>query len=286
MKKVLITGAESYIGTSVEKWLLDSADAYQVDTLDVRDDKWSRHDFSVYDTVFHVAGIAHFSKDESKKDLYYAVNTKLTEKVARLAKEAGVSQFIFMSSIIVYGDSTASERVITRATEPSPSDFYGDSKLKAEQALQKLADNRFKVAILRPPMIYGKGSKGNYPRLAKMALKTPIFPNIKNQRSMLYIDNLCAFVECLIEEEQSGLYFPQNKEYVCTSELVYTIAKTHGKIIKTTSLFNPLIRLLFKFDTIKKMFGNLVYEKNMSEYDFFYHIRTFEESISLTESRD
>lgn len=283
MKKVLITGAESYIGTSVEKWLLDSADAYQVDTLDVRDDKWSHHDFSVYDTVFHVAGIAHFSKDESKRDLYYAVNTKLTEKVARLAKEAGVSQFIFMSSIIVYGDSTAAERVITRATEPSPSDFYGDSKLKAEQALQKLADNRFKVAILRPPMIYGKGSKGNYPRLAKLAVRVPVFPKITNQRSMLHIDNLCAFIEGVIKENLSGLYFPQNREYVSTSELVYTIAKVHGKTVKLTSLLNPLISLLFELDTIKKMFGNLVYEKSMSQYDFDYQVRDFEETVQATE---
>lgn len=284
MKKVLITGAESYIGTSVEKWLLGSTDDYQVTTLDVRDDKWSHHNFSVYDTVFHVAGIAHFSKDESKKDLYYAVNTKLTEKVARLAKEAGVSQFIFMSSIIVYGDSTASERVIAIDTNPSPSDFYGDSKLKAEQALQKLADNRFKVAILRPPMIYGKGSKGNYPRLARLALKVPVFPKIKNQRSVLHIDNLCAFVEVLIKENLSGLYFPQNKEYVNTSELVYTIAKAHCKTVRLVSLFNPLIYLFFKSNTIKKMFGNLVYEKSMSQYEFEYQVRDFEETIRLTEN--
>lgn len=283
MKKVLITGAESYIGTSVEKWLLDSADAYQVDTLDVRDDKWSHHDFSVYDTVFHVAGIAHFSKDESKRDLYYSVNTKLTENVARLAKEAGVSQFIFMSSIIVYGDSTAAERVITRDTQPNPSDFYGDSKWKAEQSLESLADDSFKVAILRPPMIYGKGSKGNYPRLAKLALKVPIFPKINNQRSMLHIDNLCAFIEGLIKENLSGLYFPQNKEYVSTSDLVYTIAKTHGKTVHLTSLFNPLINLFFTSDTIKKMFGNLVYEKSMSQYGFEYQVRDFEETIRITE---
>lgn len=283
MKKVLITGANSYIGTSFEKYVKENNVDFEIDTLDLLDPKWENYDFSGYDSVFHVAGIAHFSKDESKKELYYKVNTELTDNVAKVAKQAGVDQFVFMSSIIVYGDSTSGERVITKQTKPNPSDFYGDSKWQAEQKLNKLSDNTFKVVIIRPPMIYGKGSKGNYPKLSKLAKKTPIFPKISNSRSMLHIDNLCEFLVQVILKNRKGVYFPQNEEYVNTSELVKLIGYTDGKKVWLTPLFNPIIRLFFGLDTVKKVFGNLVYEKEMSRYDFEYQVIDFEESIKNTE---
>ena len=283
MKKVLITGANSYIGTSFEKYVKENNIDFEMDTLDLLDPKWENYDFSGYDSVFHVAGIAHFSKDESKKELYYKVNTELTDNVAKIAKQAGVAQFIFMSSIIVYGDSTSGERVITKQTKPTPSDFYGDSKWQAEQKLNKLSDNTFKVVIIIPPMIYGKGSKGNYPKLSKLAQRTPIFPKFLNSRSMLHIDNLCEFIKQVINLELSGIFCPQNSEYVNTSELVKSIAKVHGKKIYFTKVFNPIIKLLFYSDTVKKVFGNLVYEKDMSQFSFNYQKRNFKESIQLTE---
>lgn len=283
MKKVLITGADSYIGTSVECWLLHSDNEYVVDTLDTKNPKWIEYDFSIYDSVFHVAGIAHFSKDESKKDLYYQVNTELTYQVAKKVKDANVSQFIFMSSIIVYGDSPSRERIITKDTIPTPSDFYGDSKYQAELKIQTLVDEKFKVVIIRPPMIYGKGSKGNYPRLSKLAQKLPVFPNYENKRSMLHIDNLCEFIKQVIDDNLEGVLFPQNKEYVATSQLVKTVASVHHHKINLINMFNPIIQLLFFNDNIKKMFGSLMYETTMSQYDFEYQIRDFEESIELTE---
>ena len=229
MKKVLITGANSYIGTSFEKYVKENNIDFEMDTLDLLDPTWEEFDFSGYDTIFHVAGIAHFSKDESKKELYYKVNTELTDRVAKIAKQAGVSQFIFMSSIIVYGDSKSGERVITKQTKPTPSDFYGDSKWQAEQKLNKLSDNTFKVVIIRPPMIYGKGSKGNYPKLSRLAQSISIFPKISNSRSMLHIDNLCEFIKQAIERRIKGTYFPQNAEYVTTSDLVAKLAQVHNK---------------------------------------------------------
>ncbi|HEM5098592.1 TPA: NAD-dependent epimerase/dehydratase family protein [Streptococcus suis] len=283
MKRVLITGANSYIGTSFEKYVLEKGIDFEIDTLDLLEPNWKDYDFSGYDSVFHVAGIAHFSKDESKKELYYKVNTELTEHVAKIAKQAGVRQFIFMSSIIVYGDSSSSERIITKDTVPSPSDFYGDSKWQAEQRLEKLVGDNFRVVILRPPMIYGKGSKGNYPKLSKVAQKTPIFPVFSNSRSMLHIDNLCEFIKQIIDLELSGLFCPQNSEYVNTSKLVEAIAEVHGKKIYFTKTFNPIIKFFFHLDTVKKVFGNLVYEKEMSRYDFEYQVIDFKESIKNTE---
>lgn len=284
MKNILITGKNSYIGTSLENWLMREPDKYKVDTVDMKDGSWKEKDFSSYDVVFHVAGIAHVSSDPNMEDLYYKVNRDLTIETAKKAKAEAVKQFIFMSSIIVYGDSSSSKRIIDRNTIPTPSNFYGSSKLQAEQGIKYLESDDFKIAVLRPPMIYGKGSKGNYPRLANMAKKTPIFPNIDNERSMLHIDNLCEFIKLMIDYEESGLYFPQNKEYVKTSELVKKIAEIHGKKIIMTKVFNPVLRLMFGIGIVNKVFGNLVYEKSISDFDKAnYRIRTFRESIELTE---
>ena len=285
MKKILITGKDSYIGTSLEKWLSQWPDKYTVDTVDMISDSWKEKDFSKYDVVFHVAGIAHVSSDPKLKNLYYKVNRDLTIATARKAKNEGVQQFIFMSSIIVYGDSP-SNGVIDRNTVPKPSNFYGDSKLQADEGIKPLENESFKIVILRPPMIYGKGSKGNYPRLAKLARKVPVFPDIDNQRSMLHIDNLCEFIKLMIDNKESGLFFPQNKEYVKTSEMVRLIADVHGKKIRLTKVFNPFIKLMYRIGTVNKVFGNMVYDKSMSEYDKGnYQLKDLRESILRTEGR-
>ncbi len=287
MKKILITGANSYIGTSFEKWVKQWPGDYLVDTVDMIDGTWRDKNFSGYDVVFHVAGIAHVSTDPNMEELYYKVNRDLTIETAKKAKTEGVKQFIFMSSIIVYGDSSHinHKRVINKNTVPEPSNFYGRSKLQAEEGILPLQDDNFNVVVIRPPMIFGKGSKGNYPKLAKMAQKLPIFPDVKNERSMLHIDNLCEFIRLIIVNEEREIFFPQNREYVGTSELVKLVAEAHGKRIVLTKLFNPILKLMGNFvGIINKAFGNLVYEKSMSGYDKAnYRIRSFKESIELTE---
>ena len=300
MKKVLITGANSYIGTSFENWVKENRVAITIETQDMIGDGWKTKGFRGYDAIFHVAGIAHADVGkvtEEQKALYYKVNSDLTIECAQKAKAEGVKQFIFMSSIIVYGESAGigKMRVITKDTPLAPANFYGDSKVKAEEGLQKLIDDDFKVVILRPPMIYGKGSKGNYPLLAKMARKLPFFPDIENQRSMLYVGNLCKFISLMIENEESGTFFPQNAEYVQTSEMVQMIAKVHGKKIYVVKVFNPIMRLLGKMGgnsgdqssqiagLINKAFGNMVYDKRLSEYKEEYKVYDLEKSIRQTE---
>ena len=200
MKKVLITGAGSYIGTSFEDYAAEKyPEDLTIDTIDMVDGTWREYDFRPYDIVFHVAGIAHAdigNVDEETKQKYYAVNTDLAIETAEKAKAQGVKQFVFMSSAIIYGDSAplGKRKRITKATRPHPANFYGDSKWKADRGIRKLADDSFTVTVLRPPMIYGKGSKGNYPTLSKMAKKLPVFPKVMNERSMLYIENLCEFL--------------------------------------------------------------------------------------------
>ena len=289
MKHILITGKDSYIGTSVKKYLEKWPKQYKVDELDVRDDEWKKYDFSKYDVVYHVAGIAHVDvkkADEETKKLYYRVNCDLAEEVAKVAKKAGVKQFIFMSSAIVYGDSApvGKQRLITRDTQPNPADFYGDSKLQAEKGILPLGDEKFKVCILRPPMIYGKGSRGNYPTLSKMAQKLPIFPLVDNCRSMLYIGNLVEFVRLMIKNEEEGFFFPQNAQYSNTSRLVQMIAAAHGKKILLVKDCTPPLRLLsHATGIVNKAFGSLAYDMAMSEYKEEYRKFSLEESIRLTE---
>lgn len=289
MLKILITGANSYIGTSFESYMRKRSDEYRIDTVDMIGDAWKRFDFSGYDAVYHVAGIAHSDNGKITKEkatLYYDVNTRLTIQTAMKAKKSGVKQFIFMSSAIVYGDSApiGKMKMIKKNTPVSPANCYGDSKVKAERGLRKLEDENFKVVILRPPMIYGKGSKGNYPLMSKIAQKLPIFPDIKNFRSMLYIDNLTEFVRLMIENEESGTFFPQNKEYSSTSELVKMIAAQHGRRIALVKGFTlPLEMMSLVTGLVNKAFGNLTYDMKMSEYKEEYRLFSLKQSIVQTE---
>lgn len=284
MIKVLITGKDSYIGTSFEQWLQKEPQKYRVDTIDMRMEKWKDKNFADYDVVFHVAGVAHISFDPKLEPLYYKVNRDLAVETAKKAKDEGVKQFIFMSSIIVYGD-IGNTTLIDRNTKPAPNNFYGLSKLQAEEQIKNLASERFKIVVLRPPMIYGSGSKGNYTRLSKLAQIIPIFPDVDNIRSMLYVDNLSEFVKIMIDQEESGLFFPQNAEYVKTSEMVRLIAKVHGKKMIMIRAFNGMIKSLSRnAGLLNKMFGNLAYDMSLSTYDKGnYQIRSFRESIEMAE---
>lgn len=266
MKKVLIAGKNSYIGTSVEKWLLKEPDKYQVDTLDLMSPDWKSHNFSTYDTVFHVAGIAHIKETAENKDLYFKVNRDLTLEVAKLAKDSKVNHFIFLSSMSVYG---IDEGVITKSTKEQPKTAYGISKLEAESLLKSIESSDFKVAILRPPMVYGDGCKGNYNVLVSFADRIPFFPSIRNKRSMLFIDTLCEFIKQIVDRNSRGLYFPQDAEYSCTCDLVMNIAKKKGKKIILLPFLNPIIKFLMilpgKIGILtRKAFGSLIYEKSMS----------------------
>lgn len=279
MKKILITGKNSYVGTNLVKWLGNYPDKYIVDSISLRDGSWSEKDFSGYDVVYHTAAIAHIKETKVNAHLYYKVNRDLAFDVAQKSKTEGVKQFIFLSSMSVYGIDTGK---IDKSSSPNPKSNYGKSKLQAEELIATLDDNTFKVVILRPPMIYGKGCKGNYTRLSKLALKTPIFPNIDNKRSMIYIDNLSEFVRLLIDDSKRGLFHPQNSEYVCTSEMVKIIAEEHGTNIKMTKLFNSFLKSN-KISILTKVFGDLVYDKQIDDYKNRYTVYDFKTSIRLTE---
>ena len=263
MKKILITGANSYIGTSFERYMQQYANDYQVDTIDMIDGSWREKDFSGYDVVYHVAGIAHQKETKKNADLYYKINRDLAIEVARKAKKEGVFQFVFLSSMSVYGKDTG---VITEATQPAPKCNYGKSKLQAEKGLGELLSDNFIVAILRPPMVYGEGCKGNYQTLVKIAQKAPLFADYKNERSMIHIDNLSGFIKAIIDDKKSGVFLPQDSNYICTCQMIQSIAMSNGKRMRLTKLLNPFIWFIKVFTRKgKKAFGNLIYAKEIGE---------------------
>ncbi len=295
--RVLITGADSYIGERFKAYAENRYGGnFVIDTLDLKDESWRSHSFTdgvghPYDAVFHVAGIAHAdvgNANDEAKERYYRVNTDLAIKTAQKAKEAGVKQFIFMSSMIVYGDA----EYIDRRTKPNPANFYGDSKWQADRGVRNLADDKFAVAVLRPPMIYGKGAKGNYPMLSKIARKVRVFPDYENKRSMLYIENFCEFLCGLTLSGEGGVYFPQNREYSRTSEVVKSIGESAKKRVWTVRWMNPAIDVAKRLPVKKiqglarKAFGNNYYAKELSAYKKLdYQKVELEESIRRTETK-
>lgn len=289
MKKVLITGANSYIGVSVEQYLSQWPEAYLVDTVDMVDGSWREKDFHGYDAVLHVAGLVHQPKtknDPGQAERYDRINHLLAVETARKAKNEGVGQFLFMSSASVYGLSAPVGKVvmITKDTPLNPTDNYGISKKKAEESLAMLREDSFRLAVLRPPMIYGKGCKGNYQTMAKLARKLPVFPWVDNQRSMLYTENLAECIRLLIDDGADGVFCPQNNEYVNTSDMVSFIAHANGRGILLIHGFTWALKLLRPVTGIvDKAFGSLCYDFALSAYEKDYCVKTFQESILETE---
>lgn len=282
MKKILITGVNSYIGNSFEEWIKKYNNQYQINTIDMRGNEWRSSSFEGYDAILHVAAIVHKKEKKSMEHLYTKVNKDLPIEVAKKAKSEGVKQFVFMSSMSVYG---IDEGIISEDTIPNPKSKYGKSKLQAEKELMLLNDKKFNISIIRPPMVYGENCVGNYSRLSKLAKRIFVFPEIKNQRSMIYIYNLCEFIRIIIEENVGGIFFPQNEEYVSTSELVRLISNEHNLNIRFVKYVGCFIKLI-NISIVRKVFGNLTYKKELSKYkNINYNIFTLEKSIKRTEGQ-
>ena len=277
MKKILITGANSYIGISFDEYMKNYSKEYLIDTLDMLDSTWKNKDFSGYDVIYHVAGIAHQKETDENKYLYYEVNRDLSIEVAEKAKKDGVKQFIFLSSMSVYGLDTG---VITKHTLPEPKSNYGKSKLQAEQQLCLMEDENFALTIIRPPMVYGKNCKGNFQSVIKLVKKLPVFPMVENRRSMIYIDNLSSFVKLCIDKNLKGLFLPQNREYVQTTDMASIIAKSFDKKLRMSALLGLAVKICMPFLSIaQKGFGSLIY-KDTDEFDYTYCVVDSSESIS------
>lgn len=287
MERILITGKNSYVGNAIERLLSNYPANYSVEQFDIRVGAWETKDFSNYSIVIHVAGIAHQKETDANKELYYEVNRDLALDIALKSKAEGVKHFVFMSTMSVYGQESG---MIDHHTPVNPTSHYGKSKLEAENGITLLESGKFKVAILRPPMVYGKDCKGNYPRLSKFIKKYKVFPNIRNQRSMIYIKNLAECIKLIIDYKLSGMFFPQNQQYVESKELVQSIGHVNGcKVSLIPNLlwiFNIAARIS---STVAKVTGSLTYDKKMSTITLSdgkvldYNVVDFESSIKETE---
>lgn len=285
MKKILITGKGSYLGNSLKAYLEAFGDCYQVDCLSLRSGDWKEQSFRGYDAVYHTAAIVHQprSKDApGELARYRAVNCDLAVDAAKKAKAEGVRQFVFLSTMAVYGLTAAFGKTvtITAQTPTVPKDNYGLSKLEAERALLSLEGPDFRVSILRPPMIYGKDCKGNFRSLVSMARRLPFFPKVPNRRSMLYVGSLNRLVQQIIDREERGIFCPQDPEYVNTSAMVQAIAAAQGKRLLLIPGFSWALHLLRHLTgAVDKAFGSLVYDKALSKLEEDYCIASFPDSV-------
>lgn len=276
MKKILITGINSYIGNSLEEYLLQQSNKYIVEKISLRDDSWKSIDFSIYDSIVHTVGIAHVDItkiDDKQKQLYFDINTYLTKEVAEKYKQdldGATGQFIYLSSIIVYGEfkNKLKTRFIEESTPLTPSSFYGESKMLAENELELLGDSNFNVSILRLPMVYGENSKGNYQQLKKIAKYALIFPEIHNKRSMIEISNLNKYITEVIDSGNSGILFPQDNDYHTTARLVKEIREKSNKKTFLVPGFRPVFVMMSYIpgklgSLVNKAFGSIVYSKKL-----------------------
>lgn len=283
MKKILVLGKNGYVSGCFQTYM-KQFDDYIVEAISVRENFWEEMDFSIYDTIFNTTGLAHNDARKGTDQEFINLNVKLPAKLALKAKKDGCKQFIHMSSMIVYGSlhPLGDNEKYTADTIPNPNNIYGKSKLMGENELTKMQTENFSVAIIRSPLIYGEKAIDNFAKLVTYAGKLPIFPNIKNERSMIYADNLCELVRLIVDNNSSGLFYPQQEKYICTSDLVCDISIGLGHKIIITNLFNPILHFLSgKISVIDKVFGSEAYVMNISEhFNGRYRIVDYEESIS------
>jgi UDP-glucose 4-epimerase len=260
--RLLVTGTSGFVGSYfINKY----KDNHEIKTFSFRKDDIATLDCGNVDVFFHLSALVHQMGGASSEE-YERVNVTQTLELARKAKESGVKQFIFMSTVKVYGEETESK--YTEDSTCNPEDEYGKSKLKAELELQKLEDDNFKVSIIRTPIVYGYGVKANIKSLVNLVNKVPVLPfgRIDNKRSMVYIGNLCHLVDVAIEQQKSGVFLVSDNESLSTSKLIELIAKNLDKKMYLVKIpfFGTLLKIL-KPSFHKRLYGNLEVDNTITK---------------------
>lgn len=264
---VILTGKSSYISNSCCNFLLKHG--HNAKCVSGRDNVDSI-DFKGVDAIVHCAAIVH-KKEADYADAYERVNYELTKELADKAKKSCVKQFVFLSTMAVYG---VTEGVIDKNTPLEPKTLYGKSKLKAEKYIMSLSCDSFNVAVVRPPMVYGKACPGNYSRLSKIAKILPVIPDTKNKKSLIYIDNLAYLIYEILKEKKKGVFMPMDGQYISTAELMKNISsKPCSKILGRIVKHMPL-------SIAKKAFGTLYYDEDIA---LKVNYVSFDEAVRLSE---
>lgn len=275
---IVITGTTGYVANKLAKYMNEFDKVEQVSVRNGIDGL----SFEGIDCVIHCAALVHKKEKQLQESDYVKVNTELTLALAERAKKEKVKHFIFISTMAVYGYESG---IINESTKLFPKTNYGKSKLLAERGLRGLESDEFIVSVVRPPMIYGPNSPGNYSSLRKLAKITPVFPLVQNQRSMLFIDHLTEFIQQLILQRDSGIFHPQDSWFMNTSLLVKEIAKESGHSVSLSNkLGDGVMKFLGNKGIVNKVLGTLVYDRALSNYrDNSYQKYSFEEAISISE---
>ncbi len=226
MQKILIIGANSFVGKNYQQFSNHDI----IDEVSLLEQEPEFINYAGYDAVLHLSAIVHQTEAISEEEYYY-VNKDLVVRTAKAAKIAGVKQFVFMSTVKVYGEFKPTTGIRNEKSECIPNDSYGKSKYAAEIALKELENNNFTVSIVRTPLVYGEEVKANMLSLINIIHKFPILPlgNIKNLRSFTSVRNLTAYIDRIIELRASGIFIAKDMKNISTTELVEILSKAIGK---------------------------------------------------------
>jgi nucleoside-diphosphate-sugar epimerase len=240
--KVIVTGASGFIG----KRLIEmSKGRFEVLPLSLRNNNLLSVDLTGTEVIVHLAGKAHEMKKADDR-LFYDINYQLTKQLAEKAFQEKIPHFIYISTIKVYGDET--NKILNEHSACNPTDAYGKSKLHAEQYLQTISADKMVVAIVRPPLVYGREVKGNMMRLLKLSNKKILLPlaNTNNLRSMVYVDNLIELIFTIIERKAAGIFIAADEKPLSTSDVLQMIKKNLGNNTRLTNLPAAARKLLKK----------------------------------------
>ncbi len=273
-KTLMITGASGFIGSNfIERY----KDKYKIIPMDLLKIKPEEIEFNGVDTVLHLAALVH-QMQGAPREKYFEVNTELTKRVAEEAKKQGVKHFVFYSTVKVYGydgDLYNHNMILNEESECNPvNDPYGESKWEAEKILRALENDNFKVGIIRPPMVYGKGVKGNMESLIKLVKLLPILPfnYDKNRRSLVNIENLMYLTTLVIDKEAQGVFLPLDEKNISLKEIVEGIEKAY--ILKRINI--PMIQPIFwiltkvKPNIMVRLFGTLQFDNKITKEKLGY----------------
>ena len=240
MTRILITGKDSFVGSNIRKYSVFR----DIEEISLLDNKPEDINFEKYNIIIHLVAIVH-QKKTIPENQYFIINRDLCLKVAELAKNAGIKQFIFLSTVKVYGKFISGSEPWNEKSLCIPEDAYGKSKYEAELALKKLADENFTVSIIRTPLVYGEYVRANMLSILKLINRTHILPfkDVENRRNFTGAENLVSFIDRIIEKRASGVFIAMDEKAISTSKLVKMISENLDKKIVLFKIPDFIIKI-------------------------------------------
>ena len=268
--RILISGKNSYISRKIFNFLKKNKN-FEISLISVRHNSdFNNISLNGVDIFIHLGSLVHKKENKYSYLDYYNSNVKLTKSLIDLSIKNNVKHFIYFSSMSVFGNS----KVINNDTVPIPKSKYGKSKLEAEKYLLSLNGIKTKISIIRPPVVFGRQAPGNPKLLEVLSKYLRFIPNIKNRKSIIFINSLIQHVYEVIQLKHPQITHPQMNTYFSTVKLIELIRIYQNKKTFKTNLLNLIIYSLFFLSFFRKAFGNQIYEidtknSNFSQlYDF------------------